>query len=196
MSTPNHYRRFAQQAWSSGTRSWRATWSSQIPRGAARRAFSSQQQQGPKAGARSSSSRFFYSTGFVVAAVGGISIFDQTTTDAKQPKIGTQPEVFVATKADYQQVYNEIARLLEEQDEYDDGSYGPILFRLAWHSSGSYDRHSNTGGSNGALMRFKEGGYPGNRGLHVARQFLEPVKGESFEYPQSQSEDDLCVRRL
>ena len=33
------------------------------------------------------------------------------------------------------------------------GSYGPILVRLAWHASGSYDKASNTGGSNGATMR-------------------------------------------
>lgn len=30
---------------------------------------------------------------------------------------------------------------------------GPILVRLAWHCSGSYDKASNTGGSNGATMR-------------------------------------------
>ena len=33
------------------------------------------------------------------------------------------------------------------------GSYGPVLVRLAWHASGSYDKASNTGGSNGATMR-------------------------------------------
>ena len=33
------------------------------------------------------------------------------------------------------------------------GSYGPVLIRLAWHSAGSYDKASNTGGSNGATMR-------------------------------------------
>ena len=27
-----------------------------------------------------------------------------------------------------------------------DGSYGPILLRLAWHSSGTYDKETNTGG--------------------------------------------------
>ena len=28
-----------------------------------------------------------------------------------------------------------------------------MLVRLAWHASGSYDKASNTGGSNGATMR-------------------------------------------
>jgi catalase (peroxidase I) len=36
---------------------------------------------------------------------------------------------------------------------YDDGSYGPVLVRLAWHASGTYDKDSKTGGSNGATMR-------------------------------------------
>ena len=40
-------------------------------------------------------------------------------------------------KEDYQQVYNEIAKLLEEKDDYDDGSYGPVIVRLAWHCSGT-----------------------------------------------------------
>lgn len=40
-------------------------------------------------------------------------------------------------KEDYQQVYNAIAKLLEEKDDYDDGSYGPVIVRLAWHCSGT-----------------------------------------------------------
>ena len=40
-------------------------------------------------------------------------------------------------KEDYQQVYNEIAKLLEEKDHYDDGSYGPVIVRLSWHCSGT-----------------------------------------------------------
>lgn len=39
------------------------------------------------------------------------------------------------------------------QADYDDGSYGPVLVRLAWHTSGTYDKATNTGGSNGATMR-------------------------------------------
>jgi cytochrome c peroxidase len=36
---------------------------------------------------------------------------------------------------------------------YDDGSYGPVLLRLAWHASGTYDKDTKTGGSNSASMR-------------------------------------------
>jgi cytochrome c peroxidase len=44
---------------------------------------------------------------------------------------------FVARFENYQEVYNHIAKLLEEHDNYDDGSYGPVLLRLAWHASGT-----------------------------------------------------------
>lgn len=57
------------------------------------------------------------------------------------------------------------------------GSYGPILVRLAWHSSGTYKKEDGTGGSNGATMRFRpEAEHSANAGLHVARELLEPVK--------------------
>ncbi|KAI0105056.1 peroxiredoxin [Nemania sp. FL0031] len=68
-------------------------------------------------------------------------------------------------------------RSLLHQPTYDDGSAGPVLVRLAWHSAGTYDLASNTGGSNGAGMRYEaEGGDPANAGLQHARAFLEPIK--------------------
>jgi len=45
--------------------------------------------------------------------------------------------LFVPRFEDYQKVYDMIAKRLEEHDEYDDGSYGPVLLRLAWHASGT-----------------------------------------------------------
>lgn len=42
-----------------------------------------------------------------------------------------------------------VAKALE-----DDMDMGPTLVRLAWHASGTYDKHSKTGGSDGATMRF------------------------------------------
>ena len=67
---------------------------------------------------------------------------------------------------------------MEEKDDYDDGSYGPVLVRLAWHASGTYDALTGTGGSNGATMRFApEGDHGANAGLKMARDFLDPVKG-------------------
>ncbi|CAN8105610.1 unnamed protein product [Discula destructiva] len=77
---------------------------------------------------------------------------------------------------DFNAVRKSIIDLLK-QPEYDDGSAGPVLVRLAWHSAGTYDAATGTGGSNGAGMRYEaEGGDPANAGLQNARLFLEPVK--------------------
>ncbi|RKO86804.1 heme peroxidase [Blyttiomyces helicus] len=77
---------------------------------------------------------------------------------------------------DYQQIKKDIVAILPNKD-YDDGSIGPVLVRLAWHASGTYDRKSKTGGSNGATMRFKPEASDGaNAGLEHARAFLEPIK--------------------
>ncbi|KAJ1724503.1 heme peroxidase, partial [Coemansia biformis] len=79
-------------------------------------------------------------------------------------------------KVNFQSVYKDIAALLED-DSYDDGSYGPVLLRLAWHASGTYDVGSKTGGSDGATIRFlPEAGHGANSGLETARARLEPLK--------------------
>ncbi|KAI5299591.1 hypothetical protein KEM56_003125 [Ascosphaera pollenicola] len=88
-------------------------------------------------------------------------------------------KITTPAKQDYQNVYDEIAKLLVEEDDYDDGSYGPVLVRLAWHSSGTYDKTSHTGGSDGGTIRHPaEAGHGANAGLEVARNFLEPVKAK------------------
>lgn len=57
---------------------------------------------------------------------------------------------------------------------YDDGSYGPVLLRLAWHSSGTYNAADGSGGSNGGTMRFRaEAEHSANNGLQIARDLLE-----------------------
>ncbi|GAA5908995.1 hypothetical protein JCM8208_007137 [Rhodotorula glutinis] len=79
-------------------------------------------------------------------------------------------------KGDFDAVRNDIASILDQPD-YDDGSIGPVLVRLAWHASGTYCDKTKTGGSNGAGMRYEaEGGDPANAGLEHARRFLEPIK--------------------
>jgi cytochrome c peroxidase len=78
----------------------------------------------------------------------------------------------------YQQVYNAVAEILDDLD-WDDGSWGPVLVRLAWHASGTYDDKTKTGGSNGATMRFKaEKEWGANAGLVHAQQRLEPIKAK------------------
>ncbi|KAK3806711.1 MAG: heme peroxidase [Benniella sp.] len=79
---------------------------------------------------------------------------------------------------DYQKVYNAIADLLED-DNYDDGSYGPVFLRLAWHASGTYDIKTKDGGSFHATMRYKpEAGHGANAGLGIARERLNRVKDQ------------------
>ncbi|ANB15643.1 Ccp1p [Sugiyamaella lignohabitans] len=81
--------------------------------------------------------------------------------------------------------YNALAEAIRKiipQEDYDDGSIGPILVRLAWHASGTYDAATGTGGSNGATMRYSlEAKDSANNGLEHARRFLEPIK-EQFPW--------------
>lgn len=58
----------------------------------------------------------------------------------------------VGANADTMSCAQDIASIIKMPD-YDDGSCGPVLVRLAWHASGTYDAETNTGGSNGAGMR-------------------------------------------
>lgn len=60
------------------------------------------------------------------------------------------------------------------------------------HSSGTYDKNTNDGGSNGARMRFLQGAEANhgcNAGLNHARDVLEPIKAQ---FPQI-SYSDLWV---
>jgi hypothetical protein len=42
-----------------------------------------------------------------------------------------------------------------DPDFYDDGTYGPMYVRLAIHGAATWDQHDQTGGLEGAAMRFK-----------------------------------------
>lgn len=73
-------------------------------------------------------------------------------------------------------IIEEIKRVIPRPG-YDDGSLAPVLVRLAWHCCATYDKETNTGGSNGATMRFiPEITDEGNNGLDIARAALEPIK--------------------
>jgi hypothetical protein len=52
---------------------------------------------------------------------------------------------------DYRAVSTDIESLIQA-----DKNRGPTLVRLAWHSSGTYDELTMTGGSDGATIRFPE----------------------------------------
>ncbi|TPX33363.1 hypothetical protein SmJEL517_g03720 [Synchytrium microbalum] len=141
-----------------------------VTRAAPRRAFST---EAPKAAAPEPPKEAGGSNALLwvglLAAVGAGGYFYLSSQDGG---------IAIAVKKplNYQEVYNTIASMLDAPD-YDDGSYGPVLVRLAWHASGTYDKATNTGGSNGATMRFPpEGGHGANAGLSVARDLMEKVK--------------------
>ncbi|CUS24674.1 LAQU0S18e01640g1_1 [Lachancea quebecensis] len=92
---------------------------------------------------------------------------------------GTALHVAEAQKKpeDYQKVYNAIALKLRDEDEYDNYiGYGPVLVRLAWHISGTWEKDDNSGGSFGGTYRFKkEMNDPSNKGLQNGFQFLSSI---------------------
>ncbi len=55
---------------------------------------------------------------------------------------------------EYYQIRRDIITALDDSS-FDDGSWGPILVRLAWHASGTYNKSDGSGGCDGATMRFK-----------------------------------------
>lgn len=73
---------------------------------------------------------------------------------------------------DYKQVSQDIASLVKK-----DADWGPTMVRLAWHSSGTYDKMSKDGGSGSGTIRFKEElAHGGNAGLGAtAVDWLEPI---------------------
>lgn len=84
----------------------------------------------------------------------------------------------------------DIASIIKMPD-YDDGSCGPVLVRLAWHASGTYDAETNTGGSNGAGMRLVKAHmmvwYSSSRGGFAKRRIgRRPPAGVIFD-PRSRT---------
>jgi len=92
----------------------------------------------------------------------------------------SQQEPVRAADLDVEALRRDISAVLSNT-KYDDGSYGPVLVRLAWHAAGTYDKNTGNGGSNGATMRFEpESKHGANAGLDVARALLEPI---AHKYP-------------
>ena len=89
---------------------------------------------------------------------------------AQVPKQGTREA--------YQNVYNEIAEKVRNEDDADGGAgrYG-LLCRLAWHASGTWLKVDNSGGSFGGTMIYpEEYRDPANAGLEYGRAFLLSIK--------------------
>lgn len=145
---------------------------------APRQAFRSQRRgYASEPSKSSSSSGLLIGVGALALGGAGYYLYTQGNGSLLSGSSGETKGLFTPKFEDYQKVYDEVAKRLEEKDDYDDGSYGPVLVRLAWHASGTYDKETGTGGSNGATMRFApEGDHGANAGLKAARDFLEPVK--------------------
>lgn len=144
----------------------------------ARQTFRQQSRRGyaSEAGAKTGSKTWIYAL-FGAGALGGSAYFYSQNSAVVKEAVP-----FIPKFEDYQAVYNAVAKKLEDEDEYEDGSYGPVILRLAWHASGTYDSETNTGGSNGATMRFApESDHGANAGLVAARNFLAPIK-EQFPW--------------
>lgn len=102
---------------------------------------------------------------FLAAAAG--------TMSAAAFRTGPSNFAHAATSAvDYKAVSADVAALVQKNPDW-----GPTLVRLAWHSSGTYDKDTKTGGSGGGTIRFSsELKHGGNAGLaDTAVQWLEPV---------------------
>lgn len=80
----------------------------------------------------------YWALGAVALAAGGTYYYmnNESFAAAQKP--------FVPTKEDYQKVYDEIAHLLVEKDDYDDGSYGPVSLLLFLYCLPGYARRPVT----------------------------------------------------
>ncbi|KAL5210001.1 hypothetical protein ABZP36_005624 [Zizania latifolia] len=54
----------------------------------------------------------------------------------------------------------------------------PLMLRLAWHSAGTFDVSSKTGGPFGTMKKPAELAHAANAGLDIAVRMLEPIKEE------------------
>ncbi|CAI9105229.1 OLC1v1004103C1 [Oldenlandia corymbosa var. corymbosa] len=52
----------------------------------------------------------------------------------------------------------------------------PLMLRLAWHSAGTFDQATKTGGPFGTMRFQDELGHGANNGIHIAVNLLEPIK--------------------
>lgn len=103
-----------------------------------RQTFQSSSRRGyaSEAGINNSRTGLYIGT-FGLIAAGGAGYYYVNNIALKEGSAKETKGIFTPTKDDYQKVYNEIAKVLEEKDDYDDGSYGPVVVRLAWHCSGT-----------------------------------------------------------
>ncbi len=96
--------------------------------------------------------------------------FDQKEYEARPNKQDAQANPN-GNAADYKSVRKDLIDMISARPEK-----GPTLVRLAWHSSGTYDKMMKNGGSQKGTIRFEEElKHSANAGLDVAVAWLEPI---------------------
>lgn len=58
-------------------------------------------------------------------------------------------------RSKYTKVCLDLRDSIYDEDFYDDGTYAPMMIRLCVHACLTWDKNTNTGGIEGATMRFK-----------------------------------------
>lgn len=72
---------------------------------------------------------------------------------------------------------NAVASCIQSSTVNEKANACPMAVRLAWHAAGTFQASDNTGGSDGATMRFEpESTDDANAGLGIMRDILQPVK--------------------
>jgi cytochrome c peroxidase len=106
------------------------------------RVFRQQSRRGYASGTSSSggNSGLFWLLGVAAVGGGGYYTYSQGMLDGV---VGAKAKPFEPKFEDYQKVYDAIAAKLADETDYDDGSYGPVLLRLAWHTCGTYVLHNS-----------------------------------------------------
>lgn len=101
------------------------------------------------------------------------SSFDAESVKLQQPpdRYKDMSVSLTGVRPDFNAVRRDIADLIRNAPDK-----GPTLVRLAWHSSGTFDKMSRTGGSEGGTIRFTEElSHGANKGLDIAVSWLEPI---------------------
>ncbi|KAL6011099.1 L-ascorbate peroxidase 2, cytosolic [Asimina triloba] len=106
----------------------------------------------------------------------GFYIFDEVEGTSKRDGIHetvmgkSYPVVSDEYTAAVQKAKKKLRGLIQEKH------CAPIMLRLAWHSAGTYDVKTKTGGPFGTIRHASEIKHGANRGLDIAIRLLEPIR--------------------
>ncbi|GJN08216.1 hypothetical protein PR202_ga26112 [Eleusine coracana subsp. coracana] len=83
---------------------------------------------------------------------------------------------YPSVSAEYQETVEKARRKLRALIA--EKSCAPLMLRLAWHSAGTFDVSTKTGGPFGTMKNPAEQAHGANAGLDIAVRMLEPIKEE------------------